>query len=189
MKKKILFLIAGLAVMLTFCTQPNKKLSSETYTEVQQKGEEITSVAQAALLANVGKAMQTGGTEYAISFCNLNASAIIDSLNQANLCVISRVSDKNRNPGNSLNGDSETELWQIFASTSLSDTVIHNQNELVYFKRIKIGMPACLQCHGTPGAEMDSTTFATLKKLYPGDLATGYQLNDFRGLWKVKFAD
>ena len=48
-------------------------------------------------------------------------------------------------------------------------------------------MPACLKCHGTPEKDIDAATLEKLNLLYPEDLATAYQLNDFRGLWKVEF--
>jgi cytochrome c553 len=57
----------------------------------------------------------------------------------------------------------------------------------VYYKPIRIVMPACLKCHGVPGTDIDSVTIQKLQSLYPADLATGYRLNDFRGLWKVEF--
>jgi len=48
-------------------------------------------------------------------------------------------------------------------------------------------MPACLKCHGVPESDIDSATVQKLRALYPTDLATGYRLNDFRGLWKIEF--
>ena len=47
-------------------------------------------------------------------------------------------------------------------------------------------MPACLKCHGVTGNDIDQATTEKLKKFYPNDLATGYQLDDFRGLWKFE---
>ena len=93
-------LIAFASILLFSCN--SKKINEETYTEFQKRGNEISNKAQSVLLANVGQAMQTGGSLYAVEFCNLKASSIIDSLNSVNNCVISRVSEKNRNSENNL---------------------------------------------------------------------------------------
>lgn len=162
-------------------------ISKEEYTQILQKGKELSNQAQATLLANVGQAIQKGGPQYAVEFCNLKASSIIDSLNQANNCSISRVSDKNRNPQNLLSSKTDKELWSVFENSNQMDTLIKVQKKLVYYKRINIAMPACLKCHGKPGTDINLATGSKIKDLYPKDLATGYQLNDFRGLWKIEF--
>ncbi len=185
MKSKTL-LIACAAILLFSCN--SKKISKETYTEFQKMGNEISNKAQSVLLANVGQAMQTGGAVYAVEFCNLEASTIVDSLNKVNNCIISRVSEKNRNPENKLKTSTENDLWEIFGKGNLNDTIIQEQNKLVFYKAIKTGLPACLKCHGQPGYDIVPATFDKIQHLYPADLATGYNLNDFRGLWKIEFS-
>ena len=81
--------------------------------EFQKNGNEIAGNVQSTLLKNVGMAIQKGGPQYAVEFCNLEASSIIDSLNQQFDCKISRVSEKNRNPNAGLTSAYEKELWQI----------------------------------------------------------------------------
>jgi len=176
-----------LFVFLFSCNQNNSKIDSDIYLEFQKKGTNISNLSQTTLLANVAKAIQKGGSEYALEFCNLKASSIIDSLNIVNDCVISRVSIKNRNPENGLKGEQEKHIWSLFQNNQLSDTLIQHNQKLVYYKTIKTGMPACLKCHGTPELEISPSTFEKLQKLYPNDLAIGYKLNDFRGLWKIEF--
>jgi len=166
----------------------NQKMSSETYTHFQSTGNEITTLAQSTLLANVGGAIQKGGSEYAVEFCNLNASAIIDSLNKVNNCIISRVSEKNRNPENNLKTKNEKILWSTFENQELKDTVLTEEDKIVYYKRINTAMPACLKCHGNIETDINVSTRNKLTELYPNDLATGYKLNEFRGLWKVEFS-
>ena len=122
-----------------------------------------------------------------MEFCNLQAASIIDSLNQEYNCTISRISEKNRNPGAGLSSANEEELWHIFQEGALADTIIKRNKNLVFYKPIKIGMPACLKCHGNPESDINEATRQKLQELYPKDLATGYQLNDFRGLWKIEF--
>lgn len=174
-------------LLLLFCFACSPKLDKETYKKYQNSGQEITANVQAVLLSNVGKAIQSGGPEYAVEFCNLQASSIVDSLNGEFNCNISRVSAKNRNPQNSLTTAQDKQMWKIFSKEQLADTLVQSGDELVYYKPIRTGMPACLKCHGNPETDINTATKAKLKKLYPADLATGYQLNDFRGLWKVEF--
>ena len=173
--------------LVVFLVSCQTKINSETYSNYQEKGNQISNVAQATLLVNVGKAIQEGGPEYAVEFCNLKASSIIDSLNRANNCNISRVSEKNRNPGNMLKTPSEKELWKIFQTSNKQDTLLQNNKKLVYYKRINMALPACLKCHGSTESDINPATKTKLQDLYPNDLATGYQLNDFRGLWKIEF--
>jgi len=177
-------LLMFMSIVLLSCRQT---ISPKQYSEFQSKGNDISNLAQTTLLANVGTAIQSGGPDFAVEFCNLNASGIVDSLSKANDCVISRVSAKNRNPLNGLNTEQEKLLWAIFDLGQVKDTVVKVEKKLVYYKTIKTAMPACLKCHGVPGAEMDSITFEKIKALYPADLAMGYKLNDFRGLWKIEF--
>ncbi len=48
-------------------------------------------------------------------------------------------------------------------------------------------MPACLKCYGNTGNEIDPASLEKLNSFYPNDLATGYKLQDFRGLLKIEF--
>ncbi len=191
--KKVVFIVSVLFLILSACNShesKNESIAPEKYSDYLQKGNEISNLAQGVLLSNVGTAIQKGGTEYAVEFCNLKASSIIDSLNLANRCTISRVSDKNRNPQNFLQNETDENIWAYYSAHSaeiLTDTLIQEQGKLFYYKPIKTGMPTCLKCHGTVGEDIATGTYEKLQKLYPTDLATGYHLNDFRGLWKIQF--
>ena len=175
-------------IAFVFLLSCSTKIDPGTYAEVQQKGREIAGVAQTTLLKNVGAAIQKGGTEYAVEFCNLEAGGIVADLNEQYNCSITRVSAKNRNSENALESEQEKMLWKIFQNGAVIDTIVKGgQQELVYYKAINIGMPACLKCHGDPQTDINEATQQKLQRLYPNDLATGYQLNDFRGLWKIVF--
>ncbi|MFV0592730.1 MAG: DUF3365 domain-containing protein [Draconibacterium sp.] len=154
----------------------------------QSKGSEVTKQTQTVLLSNVGSAIQKGGTEFAVGFCNIKASPLVDSLSQIFSCRISRVSEKNRNPENSLN-KTEENLWETFRNGNQADTLLKSNKSFIYYKRINTSMPACLKCHGNTESEINGATLQRIQTLYPNDRATGYKLNDFRGLWKVEFSD
>ena len=184
-KMKYTFQFFALFLLVLFSC--NSKINPETYAEYQKKGNEISGLAQSTLLMNVGKAIQQGGPENAVEFCNLNAAPIVEKLNAAHNCTISRISDKNRNPQNNITQASEKQLWEIFQNQQRTDTLLKTKNGLVYYKPIKIALPACLNCHGNPETDINAATLEKLSELYPEDLATGYKLNDFRGLWKIEF--
>jgi len=193
MKNHIFFVIGIFLAGVFFACQPKpgNKINAEMYSEFQQAGNKISNTTQKVLLTNVGKAMKDGGSKNAVSFCNLKASTIVDSLNHVYNCEIYRVSAKNRNPQNALQGKTDEEIWDFFSNNISKafprDTIIAFKGEMVYYKPIKMGMETCLKCHGIPGEDIDAETYAELQKLYPNDLATGYRLNDFRGLWKIRF--
>lgn len=184
---RLFFLSAFTVFLVTSCTDKKPRIDSETYFVYLEKGGDITQIAQATLLMNVGKAIQKGGPEHAIEFCNLKASSILDSLNWVNNCTTLRVSIKNRNSENGLEGNQDKKLWELFLGEEVADTIIQTSTKLVYYKPIKIKLPACLKCHGKVGADINAATHHKLQELYPHDLATGYKMNDFRGMWKVGF--
>jgi len=183
MLKRIFLLVFGIGILIS-C---NSKIDSTTYADILKKGNEISNLSQATLLANVGKAIQKNGSEYAVEFCNLKASSIIDSLSLAGNCKISRISVKNRNPENKIVENSEMILWELFEKGMKNDTIIQKNKDLIYYKPIRLALPACLKCHGNPESEINIATMNKIQKLYPKDLATGYKMNDLRGLWKIQF--
>ena len=158
-------------------------------------GDSISKIAQATLMQNVSKAMKEGGPVHAVEFCNLRAIPLTDSISKAHQVIIERVTDKNRNPTNNLSTENDRTAWEKFKSAFSSQSVepvhyLHEENEtLVYYKPIAIGMPTCLKCHGTPGQDVDEATAQKIKEKYPNDKAMKYQLGDLRGMWKITFAD
>jgi hypothetical protein len=180
-----------LAVVLLFsCGQKTTRtIDPETYARYRQSGNEISGQTQGVLLSNVSKAMQKGGSVYAVEFCNLQASGLVDSLNAEFNCEISRVTNKNRNPENNLETSTDRKIWDYFSgiqeNEKMHDTLVQNKEKIIYYKPILTAMPACLQCHGTV-EEIKSETYKKIQTLYPEDKATGYALNELRGLWKIE---
>jgi hypothetical protein len=183
MKSKVIQLIIAVFILAS-C---QNAIKPDVYAKYIETGNQIATNSQAVLLSNVAAAIQQGGPSYAIEFCNLKASSITDSLSRIHQCTISRISAKNRNPENDIKTDTDNIVWNAFQTGNLTDTLLQAGNKLIYYKTIKTAMPACLKCHGLPGSDIDSLTIAKLNNLYPADKATGYVLNDFRGLWKLEF--
>ncbi|MFY9242515.1 MAG: DUF3365 domain-containing protein [Polaribacter sp.] len=145
---------------------------------------------KAVLGTNLMSKIQKKGTEAALEFCNEKAFPLTDSMSVAHNATIKRVSDKPRNPKNKANKE-ELEYIKIFKNDSKqhkeSEPIVVESNNAVnvYYPISTNGM--CLQCHGTLEKQISANTLASLQKLYPNDLAFGYNINEVRGIWNVSF--
>lgn len=155
-------------------------------------GDSIAMLAQKTLLQNVSGAIAKGGADYAVDFCNLRALPLTDSIGKAGGVSIQRVTDRARNSANKISGEREIALFeQVRDSLANGKTATHylldglEKGTMVYYKPIMVGMPACLQCHGAPGADIAMATLDKIKEKYPDDEATGYSLGALRGMWKI----
>lgn len=159
---------------------------------VQLKSEldTIATASQKELLKNVSAAVEKGGTEYAVEFCNEEALPITNSLSIKYNTSISRITDKTRNPENNLKTEMDKSIFQAFQEkASLMDSLINGEDGLVYYKRINTALPACIKCHGNPESDIDAMTYSKIQSLYPTDLAISYKMDEFRGLWKLELED
>lgn len=179
-------LLFGLAVLSVGFQSPQHSLRVVNYRKL---GDSISLQAQQTLIKNLLGAIQKGGADYAVEFCNEKVIPLTDSLSKKYRVEIQRISAKNRNPKNvaSLFDKKMLALFESTAVTSLKDTLIDTPNGYVYYKPIKIGMPTCLQCHGKPKVDINEATASTIHKKYHFDKATGYAIGDLRGAWKLTF--
>jgi hypothetical protein len=179
--------------ILTCCgnLQEKKPLPPELQSQYIAKGQTIVTRSFQSLTSELQIALQNGGVQNAIGYCHLRAAAIIDSLSEMNDIKISRVSDRNRNPNNEA-----TELDQLIlkeyndqlaSGRPLQPHLEVDRGDTIYYSPIVIQTPMCLICHGEPGATIQNLDYDFIRSKYPDDRATGYKLNDLRGLWKVEF--
>src|SRR5690606_38230998 len=127
-------------------TQNEKQISA-----LKRQADSIATVSQMILLQNVATAIQKGGTEYAVDFCHVKAIPITDSLSKEVRMSIQRITDKNRNPKNNLKTKTDRSIFDEFKrKTELSDTLLTQNEQYVYYKRINLAMPTCMKCHGNP---------------------------------------
>ena len=170
--------------------QQNTVAGNETDTlAVMQRGDSIANAMQEVLLQNVMTATKKGGPVYAVAFCNERAVSLTDSLSKVYSCQIQRISDKYRNPANKPNENDEAVLLKLKSSNPVKPFLVSENGQNIYYKPIKIAMPACLNCHGVEGKEITMETLAAIRKKYPDDMATGYKEGDFRGMWKITFME
>jgi len=144
-----------------------------------------------ALKAELMAAMQSGGPVAAIEVCNIQAPRIAERVSAATDLQISRVSLKNRNPGNTPN-DWQTRVLASFeerkrsgedpsALTWQETAEIDGVREFRFMRAIPTAA-LCLQCHGETLAP---PVAAKIAELYPNDRATGFREGDLRGAFVV----
>lgn len=167
----------------------NNKLSDSMLTAYQSQAKEIISASFGALSKQLMDAISKGGTSYAVAFCNLEALNITDSLSEAYHAEIKRIALKNRNPVN--NPDESEELLlrlmedRIRKGLNPGDTIVVSNNYVTYYAPI-LTAAACLQCHGKTDEQIQPETLQIIQEKYPDDKAVGFQLNDLRGMWRIR---
>jgi hypothetical protein len=157
--------------------------------DYRMQGLQAAMQTKGALGGQLMEAIQAGGPENAVAFCNTQALPITRDMSDKLGLDVSRVSDQPRNPANAAN-DEELEII-----AALKDALANGQpplptlraaNDTVtgYYPIVTNAM--CLQCHGTEGVDIDPATLAVIDSRYPQDRATGYGENELRGLFVVK---
>jgi hypothetical protein len=152
------------------------------------QGKQLALSTKAVLEQNLMAAMKENGPIGALEFCNVNAIPLSDSVSLALNAEIRRVSAKNRNPENAPNERERAYLERALKEVSLNGQAPPQMQEIdgkmVGYYPIMIN-GACLKCHGTPHTDIQSSTFETIQKLYPEDKATGYKVDELRGMWVI----
>lgn len=169
----------------------SRELKRLTDAEIMAKGEEVAkaalAVTQQTFQKELMKAIQSEGVPGAITYCNTNAMDIVRKLEDSLNISIKRVTDKPRNPADSLTGI-EKEIWEAYAyapANAASQIQELNPTELIFTKPILISSGVCLNCHGKIGEELTEKNHQLISGLYPSDSATGYKLGDLRGMWRL----
>jgi len=177
-------------------SQGEMKNMQSAYEEVpaiySEKGMEYAMGTQAILGKNLLKAIQKTGTEGAISFCKEAAIPLTDSMATVKNTIIKRVSDKPRNLSNAASRE-ETGYIAAFkaqlATGSDIRPITKRVNDLVYFYYPITTNAKCLQCHGVKERDIEPSVLTVLSQQYPEDKATGYNVNEVRGMWRVQFIE
>lgn len=169
----------------------NPSLSEQDKERFLAKGDSITMESQKVLLANVAGQIQRNGVPNAVDFCNIKAIHITDSLSKNKNVEITRLSDKNRNPNNAIANAIDEKAWQQLVTLMKENTqpkhlILEDKDAVYYYKAIPLGMPTCLACHGNKQNEISAETLAVIQDKYPNDKATGYEMGQLRGMWRVK---
>lgn len=191
-----LFIIAVM-IFLSGCDDGDGQQGASTGQEdtkaiAIEEGAKIAERSQQALAGKLQQAIQDSGIVYAIRFCNAEAYPLTDSLEMEFEAKIKRTADKVRNPNNR---PSEAEASILAEFQQLHDkgseirpvAKAQEDGKVAYYQPILINNPLCLNCHGTVGETVQNENYEAIRKLYPEDAATGYQMGDLRGMWSMVF--
>ncbi len=163
---------------------------SEESKKPEDKGLQYALNTKKELGKNLMSTIQKKGTLEAVSFCNKKAYPITDSMANVQNARIRRVSNKPRNPENQAT-KKELGIIENFkravannhdyqAVTEVIDNKVH-----FYYPITTNSM--CLQCHGKTNADIEPEVLQTILSLYPNDKATGYDVNEVRGIWSITY--
>lgn len=162
-----------------------------TTEQIIERGGEIAGKSQSALASTLVAQIEKSGFEGAVSFCHVNASPIVDSLEAAHDVKIRRTSFRHRNPNNEPD-ELDRDVLSIFEEKSESGEdltpVVKTDSEAIRYYQPIMVMPLCTNCHGMPGEILTADLHALILDEYPDDEAVGYEVGDFRGAWVVEFA-
>jgi hypothetical protein len=127
-------------------------------------------------------ALQEGGPESAIAVCREKAPQIAAELS-VNGVRMGRTSHKLRNPDNAPQDWVEPLLAAYLEDPQNSEprAVRLDDSRIGYVEPI-YAMSFCLSCHGP---SIDPALQETIRSLYPEDQATGFHMDDVRGLFWV----
>jgi mono/diheme cytochrome c family protein len=170
-------------------TKSLQATAQEGAVDYLNKGREIALSAKAILGKNLLSAINTKGVSEALLFCNERAIPLTDSMAVALGASLKRVSDKNRNPANA--AEAEELAYILEAKTTIQNQetanpkILDKGDKVVGFYPIMTN-DMCLKCHGATAKDIDTKTLNNIRRLYPEDKATGYAVNELRGIWVVE---
>ena len=158
--------------------------------EYAKIGLDYAMAAQSQLSKNLLHAIQEKGTVGAIEYCNVEAIKLTDSVSLMKNAIIKRVSDKPRNPTNEANQEELVYINyfknEVALGANPEPIIKMTDGEVQFYAPIKTNT-LCLQCHGAPGEQIQPETLDALRALYPEDKAVGYDENQVRGIWVIRF--
>lgn len=177
--------------MVLFLTGCEKSISDQKREEFLGQGQRIVELTEKKLSGTLMEKLQAGGIPEAVAYCNTRALSLTDSMAESHGASIKRTALKLRNLNNEPN-DKEREVLQLYQDRLAYDQpleriVEQNDDGSVSFYAPILAKQKCLMCHGTLGKELAPVTDSIIKSYYPDDMAIGFEENDLRGIWSIKF--
>ena len=144
-------------------------------------GDSLTHTAERELREMLTQKLAEGGVAAALPYCHPENLPATDSLAKTLQASLNRFSARPRNP---------VHLARLTAADlNAADTTHHvartEQNEFTYQRPLVLTDQLCLRCHGTVGTDISAADYALIQQKFPQDQATGYQLGQPMGVWRV----
>ena len=181
----------ALLLFLPACAEAPPELTPEMGEEVTQIAEPAAAELLRTLVGRLTAAMEEGGAAGAVEFCSVEAiplTRMVEAGLEGGL-GLKRTSYRYRNPANAPD-QGEEEALRYFEEAILAQgqppaSYVQkvSDTEYRYYKPLLVA-EVCLRCHGDPEG-LDPQVRHLLGQTYPEDLATGYDLGDFRGVVRV----
>ncbi len=174
---------------------PVPPLSPEVRQAALQRGQAIAAETFGILSSNLLQAIQSGGVSNALPFCSLAASPLTSGVAARHGIALRRVTHRPRNPSGRANA-AESGVIQAFqaalaagASTNPPPPLVTNlvPGQATFLAPIVLAKELCLKCHGDPATDIGLAELEVIRRLYPGDEATGFRIGELRGLWRIDF--
>ena len=199
---KSLFYFAVLLMLFYSCGNHNKENSKGQETPSKtpvvtrhqaidsvyylSRGKKIARETFNTLSGKLKQALQAGGIENAISYCNAHALSLTDSLASVYQASVQRISHKPRNINNKANTEELKIMGNYIMKHIQQPTLVANDTSVTFYAPIYT-KPFCLTCHGEVGKTLTADNYEKIKELYPEDKAVGFKVNELRGMWKISF--
>lgn len=168
--------------------EERKGMGNNQSQSTEAKGLKLALATKKVLGTNLMGAINTKGSAYAVDFCHIKANQLIDSMSNDLNAHIKRVTDKPRNPKAMANKVELAAITQfkadLKAGKELSGITTEYEDKTVGYYPITTNQ-MCIQCHGQRKTDINTETMAKLNEKYPNDKATGYGINELRGIWVV----
>lgn len=186
--------IVCFAFLLSFCSGTDETITPEQEKKVVEIAQPVAERLLERLKGELTAAVKERGFGEAIEICNIEALPLTDSVRAEfpEIVALKRTSLKFRNHQNAPDTLEEAVLKK-FASVEqkgqplpeylVEKAELNGKTEYRYYKPLKTAA-LCLNCHGDP-ANFDPNVAQKIKIYYPEDRATGYQLDQFRGVIRV----
>ncbi len=183
------FIATGLLLLVLTATAQAAEATAES---VVERGQVVAQAAFKELSGNLQQAIARGGLTNAIDFCADRAIPLTLGVAQTNGVLMRRVSHRPRNPTNRASAREEALIQSYQDSINaggIPKPVVEQSvtGTTVFHAPIVLTNPLCLNCHGDTAKDIPADVLEAIKQAYPADRATGFKLNDVRGLWRIEF--
>ena len=190
--KHTFFLFAILLSIISCKNEKKNEINPVKETEIISNadlGLKYAMSTKAELGKNLMGTIQSKGTEEAVTFCNIKAFPLTDSMAVVHNATIKRVSDKPRNSNNvaSLKEIDHIEKFkkELASGQEIKPIIESLDNDSIQFYYPIVTNKMCLQCHGEPNKDIKPIVLEKITALYPADKAVGYSEDQVRGIWSV----